>query len=278
MKCYNGIQANGRLVPCGQCMNCRINKGRNWSSRILMEQYSTPARCWFITLTYSDDHVPVTTDYVQTLQKRQFSTWLGNAYRDVGPFRFYAVGEYGDDTMRPHYHLALFPGTDCGPDPLTSRWKRGFHSAYELTPERARYLANYTTKKLTSDKDSRLAPGQEPEFRTSSRRPGLGHAFIGPIVSRYCQPSGKAILETRGDVERTIRIGGKVYPIAPYLLSKIREQLGIPRTHEERLTHPGYQQWNQSEEAEHCETTLKAEEFKRRAENKRKRLSQTINI
>lgn len=278
MKCYNGIAAEGRLVPCGQCMNCRINKGRNWSSRILMEQYTTPFRSWFLTLTYSPENVPVTTDYVQTLQRRKFQTWIKNTYRDIGPFRYYAVGEYGDVSLRPHYHLAIFPQRDMPITLVTDKWKNGFTSAYELTAERARYLANYTTKKLTKETDERLAPGQEPEFRSSSKNPALGAAFIAPLVSRYSRGNGKELVETRGDVERTIRFDGKIYPIAPYILNKVREQLGIPLKHADRLCHPGYYEWHQTEEAEHCPTTLAAEEVIRHAQKKRRRLSETINV
>ena len=259
-------------------MNCRINRGRNWSSRILMEQYTTTARSWFVTLTYSDEEVPVTTDYVQTLRKREFQAWRKETNRHVGGFRYYAVGEYGDNTLRPHYHMAVFPRHDSQIKLITDAWDKGFISCYELTPERARYLANYTTKKLTNSKDSRLEPGQEPEFRLGSTRPGLGSAFIEPICARYRDRSGKALLEQRGDIERTIRIAGRIYPIAPFILEKCRRELGIPTRHEDRMTHEGYQYYHQLEEAECDPIEFDKQELRRYAEKTIRRTNWTTNV
>lgn len=272
MKCFNGVQSKqGALVPCGQCMNCRINKGRNWSSRILMEQMATPWMSWFLTLTYDDEHVPVTPEYVPTLRKSEFQAWRKEAERKAGRFQYYAVGEYGENTLRPHYHMAVFPSFDSQVQVITDLWPYGFTSAYELIPERARYLAQYTTKKLTAHTDERLEEGQEPEFRTSSRQPAIGAAAITALVDRYSQGAGAEILESRGDVERSIRFDGRIYPIAPYILGKVRAELGIPARHEDRLCHPGYYEWHQTQEAENCPESFKGEELKRHGQKKRQK-------
>ena len=46
-------------VPCGHCLACRIARTREWTVRLLHE-----SEFWedtsFITLTYDDEHVPVT--------------------------------------------------------------------------------------------------------------------------------------------------------------------------------------------------------------------------
>lgn len=270
MKCYNAISAQNALVPCGQCMNCRINKGRHWTSRILMELVTSDRPAYFLTLTYNDENVPRTDqEYVPTLRRQQFQTWLKNTNQNHGPFRYYAVGEYGDDTLRPHYHMALFPGDGCSVDVVTNEWRKGFVSAYPMSATRAQYLANYTTKKLTSNTDSRLKDGQEPEFRSSSRHPGLGAAFVPVVVSQYGSGAGKAIVDERGDIERVVRFGPKIYPIPKFILDKCRKELGIPLTHKERMCHPGYYEWHQQQEAEQCEKTFIEHEVLRNAEKKR---------
>ncbi|AXL15459.1 replication initiator protein [Microviridae sp.] len=257
MLCRKGIllKQTQQRVPCGQCMPCRINTGRKWSGRIMLEsayQYTkTGFPGEFITLTYSDENVPVTVEGVQTLAKKPFLIWLHNQRKDLQGFRYYAVGEYGENTHRPHYHLALFPTTYDQCAVLRGRWEKlfGFTSSYPLAPERARYLANYTAKKLTKPTDDRLEPGQEPEFRTSSRKPPIAAHFIEILVSQYSTKKGKAIIEERGDIERVFRWEGRLYPIAPYLLNKARERLGIPLLESERGEHPNYYHYHQVEEA-----------------------------
>lgn len=214
-----------------------------------MEDLTTTETSWFLTLTYDQIHIPVTSDYVPTLQRQRFQNWINATKRRTGPFQHYAVGEYGDDTMRPHYHMAIFPTQRSQIDDIADQWTYGNISCYPLIPQRARYLARYTAKKLTKADDSRLASCQEPEFRKSSTRPPLGLALARKIAAQYKKGIGKEIVRERGDIERTIRIAQKVYPIAPFLLDKIREELGIPTRHLDRQDHPGYNEWHALQEA-----------------------------
>lgn len=47
------------LVPCGQCIGCRMDYSRQWASRLMLEKKSFPDdQCYFITLTYDDEHLP----------------------------------------------------------------------------------------------------------------------------------------------------------------------------------------------------------------------------
>lgn len=256
MQCKKGIKLQDGRVPCGQCMHCRVNAGRAWTSRILMETCTHPGTAWFLTLTYDDDHVPRTIDGIQTLDKKGSRIWIQNAMRDLGAFRYFLVGEYGDITLRPHLHLAVFPQSDSQVSALTRRWDKGHSSAYPLTPERAAYLAQYAAKKLTKDTDERLEPGQEPEFRTSSTRPPLAHAFVSVLVHAYSQGAGKALVEERGDVERSWRIGRRILPVPSYVLRETRRALGIPELHRDRLAHPGYYANRAAEEAATWEPTI----------------------
>ena len=235
-----------------------------------MEQLATPEYCWFVTLTYDEKHVPRTVEGVPTLRKKAFCNWRANVARDVGGFRYYAVGEYGDVSLRPHYHLAVFPSPGTDVNEILAKWTKGFTSCTPLHGKRARYLARYTTKKLTAAADPRLESDQEPEFRVSSRTPGLGAPLVPALVSRYRSVQGRNLIAERGDVERTIRIDGKIYPLGGFILAKVRKELGIPVLHRDRLSHEGYYKCHQVEEAEIDEAGFWEYEVKLNAEKKRK--------
>ncbi|AXL15098.1 replication initiator protein [Microviridae sp.] len=258
MICKKGIYVPKQelFAPCGQCMACRINKGRLWSARIIMEWLTTPEYSWFLTLTIdpiyekhvvSEDGAPVA-----TLQKKEFLKWLNNTIeRETPGLRYYAIGEYGETTFRPHYHLAIFPKSADQVEKIQAAWTKGFTSASDLNHERARYLANYTAKKLTKDTDERLAPAQEPEFRTSSRRPPLGAAFVDNLHAHYLKPRAAKLVAERGDIERTFRIDGRIYPLGEWPLTKLRGKLGIPALHRDRIkANPNYLEYHETQNAE----------------------------
>ena len=206
-----------------------------------MEQLATPHVSYFYTWTYDDQNIPKTENGLHTLRKKPFQKWL-NRQSQRHNFRYYCVGEYGDDTVRPHYHAAVFPQVPLDPGVLLKPWTKGrIKSVRDLIPTRARYLAQYTAKKLTKDTDKRLRDGQEPEFRSSSRTPGLAAPFLPALVSAYSTEAGKRLIATRGDVESTIRIHGKIYPLGKFMLGKLRKELGIPELHRDRLQHEGYE-------------------------------------
>ena len=51
-----------QIIPCGHCIACRINKSSEWATRMMMEVKTQPENsCWFVTLTYDDDHLPPNT-------------------------------------------------------------------------------------------------------------------------------------------------------------------------------------------------------------------------
>lgn len=276
MRCFSGISTSNGVVPCGQCMNCRINKGRHWTIRILLEEAGNyekyGARSWFLTFTYDDENVPTTDEGHLTLRKKKFLKWVNHTIERVVPFRYYCVGEYGEDTFRPHYHMAVFPRRDSAIAQICDAWKHGYKSASPMVENRARYLAQYTSKKLTKADDSRLKDGMEPEFRSSSRVPPLGSSFVDKLVHQYSTVGGREVLRRFGDVERTVRLGGKVYGIPPYLLRKVRERLGIPLLHRDRLSHSGYfTQYGNVDHAEQDFEKTVIQNRKRRNEQKIKR-------
>ena len=110
--------------------------------------------------------------------------------------KFYAVGEYGSQTARPHFHAIIF-NMPIDPKDLTfykndhgnilytsdlfnKLWDyKGFVVIGAVTPESIDYVSRYCTKKLFGPvgKETYMSKGQTPECAVMSRRPGIGKAW-----------------------------------------------------------------------------------------------------
>lgn len=189
-----------------------------WTARLLLEQQQHPSSC-FLTLTYRDP-APV------ELRPRDTQLFMKRLRKRLSfPVRFFLVGEYGDQTFRPHYHAALF-GVDPGFAPwIEEAWGLGFIHVGELNRNSAQYLAGYVTKKMTSEEDPRL-DGRHPEFSRMSRRPGIGVGAVENLAKSYLTKSGSQWLQEDGDVTATIRMDGKLFPLGNTLRQKLRESVG----------------------------------------------------
>lgn len=229
----------GRAFGCGQCMPCRFNKRREWTHRIMLEASQHENNC-FVTLTYSDDEMP----HNGSLRPKDLQDFLKRFRKAIEPsrIRFFACGEYGDLTWRPHYHLALFGYKNCRfgrssysaitrnccehCDLVRDSWGKGLVQVGSLTTDSAQYVAGYVTKKLSKADDPRLERmGQvlEPEFARQSRRPGIGVTALPEIASTLMEFN----LDTsQSDVPVTLRHGSRQFPLGRTLRRKLRAQIG----------------------------------------------------
>lgn len=258
MKCFSGIRTTNGLVPCGQCMSCRINTGRKWTSRLLMEWHAVNMQSphsWMLTLTYRPEDVPSHHGQL-TLRKSEALAWVAHQQRFWKKFRYFIVGEYGDGDPRrpaqlgrPHYHMGVFGLSYDEQNALRDTWPYGHTSWSEMDEVRAAYLCQYTAKKLTRPDHRDLPEGVEPEFRTSTRVPPIGAPFLASLANTYRRGKGKALVRDRGDIERTIRFRGKIYPLDRWSLSYLRRELGIPLRHTDRMAHPNYLDFHHQQEA-----------------------------
>lgn len=205
--------------PCGQCLPCRINKARTWTHRLLLEQAVTGDSA-FVTLTYDDQHLP--TDL--SLQPNELSKFIKRFRRAIEPrkIRYFAVGEYGDQSWRPHYHLALFNASEWDTHVVNNCWGRGFVQVGDLNKDSARYITGYVTKKMTSKNDHRL-DGRTPEFmRCSKQNGGLGIDAIRQIAKKLYSD---AFFQKR--ILRELQYGKSKLPLGRYLVKKLADHLGI---------------------------------------------------
>lgn len=187
-------------VPCGQCIGCRLDHSRMWADRITLEAMQYPdGYNWWITLTYDDDHVPISDKGTQTLCKKDLQDWIKRLRRQLEyhqghtGLRFYACGEYGTHTLRPHYHVCIFnaplqmQGVEAQNsfgdlmyhcDMIYDTWDKGHNVVTDLTWQTAAYTARYCTKKYKGvDKDKYANAGLVPEYAVMSRRPGIAGAY-----------------------------------------------------------------------------------------------------
>lgn len=146
-------------IPCGTCIMCREEQARQQAVRIVHEAQSHEENS-FLTLTYTDQFLPehgsLNYEHLQKFWKR--------LRKHTGKLRYYAVGEYGDKSLRPHYHAVVFgrafaqnriiiretPNLLWTSPQLEDIWGMGNVTVGALTFETARYTASYVTKKLRS--------------------------------------------------------------------------------------------------------------------------------
>lgn len=245
MHCGYPRAIGGRQVPCSQCMPCRVNHQRMLTLRMLLEERVSLAT-YFITLTYNALNVPLDDHGRMVLCKDDLAKfWKRLRYYHDEPIRYFACGEYGSRTWRPHYHAIVFlqvPFSDFEKAIETAWTDRqglplGFTSVAPSNAHRMAYTANYTLKKMFNRNDPKTIErleGRPPEFSTRSRRPGIGVPAVPALAAMYLTRKGQRALELKPDINVSVRIDSKTYPMDTLLRSKLRERLGIPLTRRER--------------------------------------------
>ena len=247
MPCYHPVEAwqldNGQVVfvergqvarslflPCGRCVGCRLERSRQWAVRCMHEAQLHDENC-FVTLTYSDEHLPRD----MSLKYDHFQRFMKRLRKHFAPrkFRFYMCGEYGEQFGRPHYHACFF-GLDF-PDKLLVRggnrenelytsevleriWGYGSAKIGAVTFESAAYVARYVMKKVTGDEAEAhyrfvdLETGEvfqrTPEFCQMSRHGGIGKFWFDKFA---CDVYPHDYVVARGVKSKPPRFYDKLY-------------------------------------------------------------------
>lgn len=138
----------------------------------------------FLTLTYDDGQVPVDpVSGLNTLVKSDYQKFMKDL-RDferrkllradkLGLLRYYACGEYGTKTQRPHYHSILFNMSPISRDYLPEIWKKGFVHVGSVTGASIGYVTKYVINR-PGDYTGR----QKPFAVMSNRSGGLGKDYL----------------------------------------------------------------------------------------------------
>lgn len=172
-------------LPCGKCIGCRLRRAQDWGNRV-MHELKHSGLSSFITLTYDDEHLPPG----GTLRVDDLQRFWKRLRKKHGRIRYFACGEYGERTNRPHYHaiafgywpehrvslprqgLPLYRSRD-----LEELWPYGHSSFGEVTRENAVYIAKYTLGKYDDQGQLKDFGGRTVPYLTMSLRPGIGHNY-----------------------------------------------------------------------------------------------------
>lgn len=221
-------------VGCGQCLPCRINARRVWGLRGMHE-----AQChdhnWFPTLTYSDDCLPASgslvkahyQNFLKSLRNAAARGRFGRALSLDATFKYAGRGEYGDTTLRPHYHLLLFGcalrdlrywgdnrrGNRLYESPaLSELWGRGNVIIGAVEQSSVEYVMGHNAKAEVQALGPEFLEGKELPFVTMSRRPGIGADWVSRFGSQIL--SGDFVVDSKG----------RPYPTPAYYLDRLERE------------------------------------------------------
>jgi hypothetical protein len=264
-------------APCRKCWACKVNLKRLWTHRLILES-EAHEKMSFITLTYDEKHWPkdgsLSIPVMQGYHKRLRTGLSRGLYSYTGEptYRHYTVGEYGDDTWRPHYHIALF-GACCDLDggctlykrkkvrefyekyPLADHvpreiywdkicptcknvekaWGNGFVDVEPFNAKTAAYICGYVTKKMTKDDDERLRRDNNIYLHPEffTQSRNIGWPGFKLVLDEMVKsPYFDRFLTPYGDVPYSLRHEGKSYPIGRHLREKARKYLKMEEAYD----------------------------------------------
>lgn len=191
-------------VPCGKCLICLSNKREDWSFR-LMQEYKVSSSAYFITLTYSEKYLPS-----MGVSKRHFQLYMKRLRKLVDkdtkyPVRYYAVGEYGGETKRPHYHAIIFNADEKSIRQAWAFFNKvrnkvepiGIVHVGNVTEASVAYVLKYVVQKYE------YPEGLNPSFSLMSRGHGLGANYLSDAMVAWHR-SGDRVYALQYGVKRRL--------------------------------------------------------------------------
>lgn len=183
MECLNGryLHKQDMIVPCGNCAFCAATRRSDWATRLHYEarlHYGSK----FVSMTYADAHLSWKEGRSQ-LVKSDLQKWFKRVRKAGYKFRYYAVGEYGAKTFRPHYHVILFG--DVPDEVIKKAWPFGYVHIGKVTQASINYCLGY----LSHSRSWKMVHHRSRPFTIMSRgdrkegspwRYGLGHSYLRP--------------------------------------------------------------------------------------------------
>lgn len=159
------------VVSCGKCLACLSNKRRDWIFRLTQEHKASKGAL-FITLTYHSKYCPdeLSKKHLQLFMKRLRKREIGNR------IRYYAVGEYGSKTGRPHYHILLF-NCDLSGETIRKSWKFGIVHIGQVTEASIAYCTKYVIQPTSES--------TKKSFSLMSRGYGIGLSYLTDSMAEW---------------------------------------------------------------------------------------------
>ena len=163
-------------LPCSQCYTCKMRKVNGWAFR-LDQEFKLAQSAHFLTLTYDTEFIPINEHLELTLQKSDLQK-LFKRIRKENPesqLKYFACGEYGTKTGRPHYHAIVFNETvqafeKAWTDVHTGKPRGAIHRG-DVEPASIYYTLKYMLKSQMRDEVKK-----QKEFQLMSK--GLGKNYL----------------------------------------------------------------------------------------------------
>lgn len=195
-------------VPCNECLSCQVKRASEMAARIYLETLafegrSEPGLSWFVTATYSPEHLPADGELVEAEAQRFIDTVRKSLRRKYGRewrLRYVYCAERGGTTGRAHFHFIFWglpledrkPHKRSGEHELYSSawldrlWGKGFCLSGPVTPGACEYVAAYTVQssmgRVAAPTVLDPATGELRELRRPyarySTHPGIGAEFF----------------------------------------------------------------------------------------------------
>lgn len=170
------------IVPCGKCPKCISRRVSAWSFRLSQEELISSS-AHFVTMTYDTKYVPILNSGELNLCKRDLQLFFKRLRKisHGSTIKYYAVGEYGGRTKRPHYHAIIFNAKseliiEAWRDPGTKDPIGNLHFG-TVTGASVGYTLKYMTKQKPRRKDN---DSRQREFSLMSKK--LGASYLNDQV------------------------------------------------------------------------------------------------
>ncbi|AXH77572.1 MAG: replication initiator protein [Microviridae sp.] len=166
------------MIPCGNCNYCLMDKRVDWTFRIQQEM-KVAKSAFFLTLTYDEQNVPLDDDgngHLSKVDIQKFMRRLRKQNKKIdrnSVIRYYTIGEYGGETLRPHYHSIMFNCDISVMQHLNKIWNKGFVKIGSVTEASIHYVTGYCMTK--NDTPKYLT---KPFALISKRSGGLGKNYL----------------------------------------------------------------------------------------------------
>lgn len=206
-------------LPCGYCAGCRIDRRALWERRLTSEYVQQ--RCAFVCFTYDDYHLVWRSGASRpSVSKEHLHKFLDSFRHKVHSLRelpehcyydykVFAVSEYGEKNLRPHYH-ALFFGLDWlyFKNLFQDYWQYGNVDVGPILSGGLRYPLKYIDKQQSPVCRDTLYHDVGVDSTFSIKSPGIGaDYFVSQVdnINRY----------------GALKIGARLVPCPSYWKNKL---------------------------------------------------------
>jgi hypothetical protein len=216
-------------LPCGKCPPCLKKRSAGWIFR-LQKEYERASTGVFLTATYQAENISFSQNGLPTLQYEDHQNFVKRlritAKRkfNVDNIKYYAVGEYGSNFARPHWHYILFNCPREILETIYSRdmqrsvspwmeelWQKGHCDMGSVTVRSMAYVTGYVQKSIGNSRERQSKnDDRSPERAFMSK--GLGENYLTPEIVGYYKKQ-------------------KI----PYLLVEDGKRITMPRYYKEKI-------------------------------------------